>query len=367
MDTYFIFGSTGNLAQTKIIKALFQLHKEGDKNFRVYCIGRRDMTDLEFRDFTSKNLDQGEDTLSFLKNIYYLKINVEDRDSFWAISQILNTNISRKIFFYLALPPKEYLKVLDGLSFCNLDKENFILLEKPFAPNSYELLKINDFSQKFLQKSKILYVDHYLFKNLISDIWDFKKERKDFYENILKIEVYFLESNDISQRGSFYDGVGVVYDVFQNHILEMISSVFSLEKSDRVSVLKSLIVSTDDMKRGQYKGFIDHSGVEKDSKTETYLNLKLLFRAIEIFVEAGKSCQKQNVSVTVYFKNDQKIIFNSSGENAYIKLFKNLRDGLFENFVSFDEAFILFKISDEVKSLVSKLPLEIYDLENGLC
>ena len=370
MNTYFIFGSTGNLAQNKIIKALFEIYREEKNNFKIYCLGRRDMTDLEFRDFTSKNLEQSQEVLDFLENIFYLKIDIENPKTFSCISNVLDET-SPKPIFYLSLPPDQYLKTLEGLKFCGINIQNFILLEKPFASDISSLLKTEQFAKDFLQKSKILYVDHYLFKNIIKDIYNYKDQSVavGLYENISKIEVSFLESNDISSRGAFYDKVGVVYDVFQNHILEIVSSFLSTKKlsKDRVSVLNDLTVTSSDIKRGQYKGFRDHKGVSALSETETYLKIKILYHSIPIFVEAGKSCKNQNVSLTICYKNGDKKTFNSFTENAYINLFKDLSSGSLENFISFGEALALFKLADEVKENILKIPLEIYDLENGLC
>ncbi len=370
MKIYCIFGATGNLSQSKILPALFDIFKTGD-DFSILCFGRKEMSSQDFRDLTFHS--QNIYSQTFLEKIVYLKVDPNIKDDFSKIEENLKSTYSQ-IFFYLSLPPSEYLNIIKSLCSLDIKKTFHILVEKPFADSLDSLLEIKQISEKS-KFAKILFVDHYLFKKLIDDILDYKVNLgfESFLDSLVSVEVKFLESNTLAKRGGFYDKTGAVFDVFQNHILQMINAVFSsnpknFNSDNRVDILKKINLLSSGFARGQYVGFRQEDGVLTSSQTETYFKAGLVFshqeKHIPVLVEAGKSCQGVFVGVIFNFKDGSNFQISSSSENSYIKMLK-MED--FSRFVSFDEASLSFKIANDVKKAISKEELLFYNMEDGLC
>lgn len=368
MKIYSIFGATGDLAQKKLIKALFEVYKK-EEDFAIYCFGRKDITNEDFRNLTLKN-NNIEGFESFSEKIFYFKLDFDLENPLLFLREKFCNSIF--LTFYVALPPTEYLKILGFLNNLGLGFQYFILLEKPFGYDKKSAILIQDFYKNCLKGPKLLYVDHYLFKEFLVRINSFKISKKlsDLVSNIREVQALFLESNSLENRGFLYDKIGAVLDVGQNHVLQMLVSFFALDNSspkNRLEVLKK-IESVSALKRGQYKSFKEHLGVSENSETETYFKVNMIFDSgIPILVEAGKSCLNPFVGLKLYFKNGEVVEFKSSNENSYIKLFQDLDSLNFDRFVSFEEVSISFDIAEKIKNSISNLPLSIYNLSDGLC
>lgn len=369
-NVYCIFGATGNLAQLKIIPALFDIYNE-NKDISIFCFGRTDILSDDFRDISFKN--NNKYTKSFLEKLVYLKIDQSKPEDFKNIEKELK-DIYSNIIFYLSLPPSEYLNIIKSLSHLNIKSKFYILVEKPFADSLESLFEIEKIS-KNSNKTEILFVDHYLFKNFINEILDYKKDFnfRDFVGSLLSVEVKFLESNTLAKRGLFYDKTGAIFDVGQNHILQMINTVFvespfNFKPEERLKVLNNLYLSDKGFARGQYKNFRKEDGVSVDSETETYFKAGFDFKCIDlsipVFVEAGKSCKDVFVGVILNFKNGSVVKIGSSSENAYIKILK-MEDH--SRFVCLNEAILSFKIAKNLKERILKEKMIFYILEDGLC
>lgn len=347
--TFVIFGATGDLVRKKIASSLLRLYCLGympDK-FQIIGVSRRDYKDQQFREFLMENALKGvkgsfsdSDVNNFLKNITYFKGHFEDKQLYCELKKSLENNpekagICDNKLFYLAVPPKFYSGIFNNLADSGLaiscDPETGwtrVLVEKPFGNDIETAKKLDMMLGKLFKEEQVFRIDHYLAKDTIQNILFFR------FSNILfepawnnnyieKVEIKLLEDIDIGTRGAFYDGIGTLRDVGQNHMLQMLALITmdnpgSRSSSDirkkRLDVLRSLIPLRDPSEisklsvRGQYKGYRDTENVRSDSRTETYFKIKTglsgkKWSGVPFYLESGKALDKKNTEIVIYFKN----------------------------------------------------------------
>jgi glucose-6-phosphate 1-dehydrogenase len=209
-------------------------------------------------------------------------------------------------------------------------------LEKPFGTDLETAQKLDMQLGSLFKEEQIYRVDHYLAKETVRNIIAFRFSNvflEPVWNNnyIQKIEVKLLEKNTVSARGDFYDKVGALRDVGQNHLLQLLSlfimdepGQFSPEdiKKERADALSSLKVLTaeeiaKDTIRGQYNGYLDEEGVHSDSATETYFKIKATstkhdFRGVPLYIESGKAMKEDLIEVVVTFKPSTSPFINTT-------------------------------------------------------
>lgn len=346
---FVIFGITGDLAQKKLLPALFQLYKHGKlpNKFKVVGYSRRQIRRREFVAYLKKSLKNvgkiaPKDFSNFASHIIYIQGHFEPLGDYKRLGSTLSSideiefkECSNKLF-YLAVPPKWYGLIATNLSNSGLtipcggkDGWTRVLIEKPFGKDIETSRKLNLLLGKLFKEEQIYRIDHYLGKEASSKILDFrfKKGKWEKYWNdkyIKQIEVRLLESKDINHRGAFYDQIGALRDVGQNHLLQMLALTV-MEKPQtyqpneirklRAAVLKK-VKKPSKIIRAQYQGYLKEKGVSPRSQTETYFRLetKLDFprwRKTKVILESGKALSESQVEVRVIFKNKLKpVVFD---------------------------------------------------------
>lgn len=349
-----IFGATGDLARNKLFPALYSLFEDKVLPEKFYIVGfsRRGFSDGEFREELKKisPIGKKEKYEEFAKNIYYQegqfaeeKGYLELIDKLKSFDDEIGACIMR--FFYLATPPKNYEVILNFLNStklsegCGQDSNKWtrVAIEKPFG-NDLETARQLDLKlAEIFDEKQIFRVDHYLAKETVQNILAFRFANGIFEpiwnnEYIDNVQITFFEKEGIEGRGSFFDGVGLLRDVMQNHLMQLFASVAMEQPSSftkdtireaRAKAIDSVSpVSIDDVKQntvqGQYSGYLDEKDVCDQSKTETFVAMKFFsqsprFAGVPFYMRAGKKMNDSKVTISIVFKQTCHLLFKEYG------------------------------------------------------
>lgn len=336
-----ILGGTGDLAQTKLFPALLDLYAEHvlPDAFTIIGLSRKDLSDEEYRAFVRKSLPattQRTDAVidTFLTHIHYVSGNFDDADMYERLKTALHAfddsiaQCTSKLF-YLAVPPHFYsqifakLKESNAMALCDgVGSWSRLLVEKPFGRDLETANALEAQLCELFSEDQIYRIDHYLAKDaieniialrfansIISDSWT-----KEYIESIA---VRLYESKDVSNRGSFYDGIGALRDVGQNHMMQMLALLTMRNvnvhdplgvREARAQALASFGRQTPkEITRGQYTGFTETTGVAPNSETETYFKIETeldttAWKGVRFILESGKALTRSVTEAVVTFR-----------------------------------------------------------------
>ncbi len=359
-----IFGATGDLMDRKISPALYGLNKEKPGVFhKIIGFGRRDLSNEEFRELVKKSVEKKSDIKKndineFLSMIEYHKGEFHDLESFKSLNiKIKQDYLEASKHIYLAIPPELYQIVIENLGNSGfVEPTTKLMVEKPVGRDLESSKQTEELFSKYFNEEQIYRIDHYLGKDSVQNILSFRFANSMFdpiwdNKHIEKIEIRINETLGIDNRGAFYDTLGALRDVGQNHLLQMLAlttmdepSVLCCEniRFNRTDLLKMLKPLTHDeirtnTFRAQYNGYKDVTGVAKNSNMETYFKLKCFidskrWEGVPFYLEAGKSLKNVHKEVIVHFKGINKVIFSLEPDDS-IKIFvKTKKPGItFEN------------------------------------
>lgn len=345
--TLVLFGATGDLAKKKIFPALYQLHQQQllPENFRILANGRSEFSDQEFQktifDLLSKNaiVQFDEATANaFVSRLEYVIGDVSHADLYQQLQQKFYKQSKKgpqSIIFQLAVMPSLYRKIVEHIGQVQLFKQSGwtrLLIEKPFGENLSSALELDKALKEYFAEEQIFRIDHYLTKETVQNIfasrfgnglfepiWD-----RNFIDHI---QITMLEDFGIGNRGAFYDRVGALKDVVQNHLLQVLA-LTTMDvpahytandlRSKRQEIIKNLkVMSPEEVKsftiRGQYQGYQQEEKVEPDSSTETFIMLRTeietdRWQGVPIYIRAGKHLSTKLTEVSVVFKQNQRLV-----------------------------------------------------------
>jgi glucose-6-phosphate 1-dehydrogenase len=347
-----IFGATGDLALSKLFPALFSLYKKGafDQKFYIVGFARREMSDEAFRSFIGKQFVDDPKWNDFMQNVYYQQGMFGEEKGYRELIDRLN-GFDKEMgacimrLFYLATPPDNYSAILDYLDSTKLsegcgqgsDKWTRVIIEKPFGKDLETARQLDIQLGHIFSEKQIFRVDHYLGKETVQNMIAFRFANGIFepvWNNkyIDHVQITMLETTDLASRGQFFDGIGNLRDVGQNHIMQLVAAVameqpitFSKEgvRDARANAIKAtrLFSPTDvagNVVRGQFVGYKDTNGVMTDSTTETYVAMKVCvdtqrFQDVPFYIRAGKGMAKDIVEIKIVFIQTCHILFKEYG------------------------------------------------------
>lgn len=345
-----IFGASGDLTHRKLVPALFGLHRKArlPENFRLLGAARSAGTDASFRDQARQGLleyapgsFEAAAWESFAERLHYLEgdfaLPEDARRLDRRLAELANPGAPRHFLFYLATPPQAYTGLVDSLAGAGLIKEGDgwrrVVVEKPFGSDLETARQLNDALHRHLREDQIYRIDHYLGKETVQNVLVLRFANSIFEpiwnrNYIDHVQITVAESVGIEHRGRFYDSVGVLRDVFQNHLLQLLTMVameppssFGAEalRDERVKLLQAVrpISERDAARytlRGQYDGYRHEAGVDPRSETATYGSLRLhidnwRWQGVPFYLRSGKNLAAKTTQISIQFKAVPHLMF----------------------------------------------------------
>ena len=362
-----LFGMTGDLAKRKIVPGLYHLFSGGllPELFSVVGFSRRGLSENELKALLVQILAEHKDInpsqkelKNFLALFSYQQGDFTQQKDYIVLGSVLgnvddNWNTCANKLFYLSVPPKYYSEIFTSLSASNLikpcaaeDSWTRVIVEKPFGHNIQTAQALDAQLASLFDEKQIYRIDHFVAKEMMQNILAFRfanrfLERGWNNKSVSDINIYFPEKLEVKNRGGFYDGVGALRDVGQNHLLQILALLTMDDpktfdgdavRESRAKLLQDLIIPDLDYiqkhtVRGQYKGYTLIKGVAEDSKTETYFKIQAELKndrwaGVPITLESGKALEERDLKAIVTFKpkNDcqNRIIFDLQGSDMGI-------------------------------------------------
>jgi glucose-6-phosphate 1-dehydrogenase len=352
-----IFGASGDLTRRKLMPALFQLAKKEllPECFVMLGVARREWNDDVFRVEMSQGVREfGRDGLedkpwnAFAANLHYVTGDFGEPRTYERLGHALEDldrvcGLGGNRLYYLATPSNEFAPILHRLKQSDLihrphgSSWTRVIIEKPFGRNLETAQALNRLVAHVLDESQIFRIDHYMGKETVQNILVFRFANSMFEplwsrKYVDHVEITAAETVGVGTRGAFYDQTGVLRDIVQNHLLEVLSLI-AMEppttggaddiRGEKLKVLNALRDPVPgsiarDVVLGQYRGYRDESGVSKTSVTPTFAALRVLvdnwrWQGVPFFLRTGKKLAKRVTEVALHMQPIPLSLFGRPG------------------------------------------------------
>ncbi len=338
-DALVLFGATGDLAKRKLFPALYALEHRGKLNVPVIGVARSDWTDAAFCEHAHDAIisaipNAAAATIdSLLKRLDLIQGDYGDAATWQSLADTLEKHHSSTAVFYMAIPPTMFPTVAESLASVGLNERGRIVVEKPFGRDLDSARELNVTLHSVFPEERIFRIDHYLGKESVEDLLVFR-----FSNTLLEpvwnrnyvrsVQITMSETIGVEGRGSFYDSVGTIRDVLQNHLLQTAalvameppvgpdSSYLQDEKAKVFAAMRPIDPSA--MVRGQYVGYRDEPGVAADSTVDTFAAVRLeidswRWAGVPWYVRCGKALAVNATEVVVEFREPPSLLFDEAG------------------------------------------------------
>jgi glucose-6-phosphate 1-dehydrogenase len=338
-DALVLFGATGDLAKRKLFPALYDLERHGKLDIPVIGVARSDWTDETFRKNARESIlavhpDADNGAIDPLMKLLDLICgDYADQATWDTLRDTLDKHHAEHAVFYMAIPPSMFPEVASRLASVGLHDRGRIVVEKPFGRDLPSAQDLNATLHTVFPEERIFRIDHYLGKESVEDLLVFR-----FSNTLLEpiwnrryvrsVQVTMSETIGVEGRGSFYDSVGAVRDVLQNHLLQVVSLLameppagpeshfLQDEKAKVLAAMKPIDPAM--LVRGQYVGYRDEPGVAPDSTVETFAAARLeidswRWAGVPWYVRVGKSLAGAATEAVVEFHSPPRLLFDEAG------------------------------------------------------
>ncbi|MFM2479325.1 glucose-6-phosphate dehydrogenase [Celerinatantimonas sp. MCCC 1A17872] len=358
-----IFGASGDLTRRKLIPALYHLYitEQLSASFSILGISRTEYSDDAYRArikdalIESEKLEDSEQLNEFCSHIHYQSLNTADQENYAVLKGRL-TELSQQydtagnVIYYLSTPPSLYGVIPECLAAHDLNSEKDgwkrLIVEKPFGYDKKSAVALDKQLHRFFREEQIYRIDHYLGKETVQNLLVFRFSNGLFEplwnrNYIDHVEITSAEALGVEGRGGYYDGAGAMRDMFQNHLLQVLGMVAmepparinsdairnetfkvfqSLHPLDETSLNEDLVLgqyTSSDVRGEHLVGYREEQGVDENSRTETYVALKLSidnwrWNGVPFYVRTGKRLPTRVTEVVIHFKKTPHPVFGQN-------------------------------------------------------
>ena len=343
-----IFGASGDLDRRKLIPALFNLYRKDrlPKNFRVVGFSGTVYDHPSFRKLLRDGLEEhaefsftDDEWKNFALHLFYIPGKIdkpEDVNNLAASLKEMENGPADRLF-YLATPPQIFASIVAELARTGLTQEEGgwrrVVIEKPFGTDLQAAVDLNKTLHKSLSENQIYRIDHYLGKETVQNILVFRFGNTIFeplwnHNTIESVQITVAETEGVGSRAGYYDTVGVLPDMFQNHLLTLLTMVameppasfkadaLHNEKVKVLSSIRPLSVEEINQKtvRGQYIGFATEPKVAPGTRTATFAVVRFFidnwrWQGVPFYLRSGKQLVEKSSRIIIQFKSPPHSMF----------------------------------------------------------
>ncbi len=348
-----LFGGTGDLARRKLLPSLCSLLERRGHSDRlaILAVATSDHDDQSYRDIAAHSLrESGVDEAALerlLARLFYFRIG-EGFEALGARMASLDAaqGLGGNRIFYLAVPPAVFEDTVAGLAEAGLENSTGttrVVVEKPFGTDHDSAVELNQMLHQWFPEEEIYRIDHYLAKETVQNVLVFRFANPLFEsawnrDRIQRIEIRVAETIGLEGRVKYFDSAGIIRDIVQNHMLQVLALVameppvkFASEhiRDEKVKLLHAVReITEDNVVRGRYTegtvdgvhvpGYLQEEGIPDSSNTETYARLRVdidnwRWKGVPITLTAGKRLQERKTEIVVYFREPPVCLFEVNG------------------------------------------------------
>ena len=355
-DALVVFGATGDLAHKMIFPSLYAMVKRGTLTTPIFGVAFDDWSREQLidraRDSIQSHVDKMDEAVfeKLASQLAYVSGDYRSQSTFEKLHEALGAH--KHPLYYLAIPPSLFETVANGLDKAGIAEGARLMVEKPFGRDLESAKTLNKVLHAVFDEDAIFRIDHFLGKEAIQNLLYFRFANS-FLEpvwnrdHVESVQITMAEDFGIKGRGKFYDEVGCIRDVIQNHLVNVLL-LLAMEPpatgasddlvDEKVQVLKAMPpLGKDDVVRGQFKGYLDEPGVAAKSATETFAAVRFQIRTwrwngVPFYIRAGKNLPAHATEVVVRFKHPPVALFDdvekSSGNYVRFRLGPDISIGI---------------------------------------